>query len=337
MVKSIPRKKQITIVREAFLKPNLKGIVKKKRKGTGRKVTASLKRSLTSPAAHLAMSIIDPWERGACIPDGSTGIGCFFVRGVSTLACGTGTAVCAVLQPDPTNLIYLDTGSSSAVFTLTGASTWASASGLSTISNIYKRWRPVSMGLRAHYVGSTMNDQGSIIVAQTSGSNTAAALNTGGDNLVLQNAMWTKTGPLRGGMSITWRPEDPEDYQFNQFQGVNQTLNSINLAQVPFLFVGVLGAASGGATVRLEWIVNYEGEYLNQQLGLGGMGIVDSDRPIEVGWFEKAASLYRTVSPMGSIISSAVQTFDSVTAPAIQGLTKAMIHNITGNGRIRGG
>lgn len=118
---------------------------------------------------ELAMSWQNPFEFSACIPDGSNGTGCFSLKQDLVLQTGAlGTCTGIVATPLPNAFYYTDNGNTSA-FPVSPVS-FTAATQIANVTALYGKYRPVSMGMRAAFVGSTSNDQGTILVGQVNGS-----------------------------------------------------------------------------------------------------------------------------------------------------------------------
>lgn len=228
------------------------------------------------------------------------GVGCFCIKQVVDLATGAGgTAGGLVMELDPANFLFLDNGNTTGIFNIPGAGAFNPTTQNTTIQALYKRYRPVSAGLRATYVGSTMNDQGTVTVAQYPGSYTPVTLNGGSSATAFNAATFAETYPLKMGAEITWRPEDPEDYQFQTFTAASSSTTSVATnGGIPWLFVGFTGAQAATGALRVEVVVNFEGELYQQTFTPGGNPLSQNQMTrAEPGWYEKAANLYRRVLP----------------------------------------
>jgi hypothetical protein len=248
-----------------------------------------------------ARSVQDPWKYSACVPDGANGLSCFTVRQVVDLSTGIGGGAGAVaIQLDPANATGIDNGSTQNTFNFLPAGAWSAVTNITAIKALYARWRPVSCGIRATYVGSTMNDQGLLVVAQFPGTSLPNNLNLQTTALAYAAATYAEVYPLKNGGQITWRSEDSEDFQMNAFSGTGtQTFTSQNLTQLPWLFVGFTGAQSTTATqaLRVEVVWNFQGLLATQTFLPGSNGLAMTETPAEVGWYEKASNLYKKVLP----------------------------------------
>jgi len=256
-----------------------------------------------SPSNQLAMSLTNPFDTTTCIPDGARGTGCFSVKGSAGLGTGAaGTACCFLLNLDPANQTFGQNSGTVGTWTLPGTSLWTQAPQLAAIQNIYSRFRPISAGVRVYYVGATQTDQGTIVASQISGSTFASNLNgtNTGNSTLSTDSMWLKWANLRNGIEICWRPEDQEDYTFSSTTNANTTLGSLTPTQTPFLFVGVDGCQSSSGILRIEYVVNYEGQYQNVNLTVGSQTL----KAAQSGWFEKTMNMIRNVSPFATTLSA---------------------------------
>lgn len=272
-------------------------------------VARSARQSVGRQTLELAKSIIDPWKYSGCIPDGSNGVACFTIRQVFDVSTGAGGGAGSLcIQADPRNAYNLDSNSVSNTFTIAGTNFYQPLSAIATISNSFSRWRPISMGARATYVGSTMNDQGLLVVAQLPGNTTPSQFSTGTTSTVYNTCTYSEVYPLKNGGQITWRPEDPEDFQFLTIAGSSQQVNAVTASQTPWLFVGFTGAQAVAATqaIRVEVVWNFEGLLSNPTFNPGGNALLTT-KSAEPGWMEKAANIYRRVLPYMPGSSSIVQ------------------------------
>jgi len=270
-----------------------------------RPVTLRKKKSKNSKpaiASALARSILNPFQWGACIPDGAKGVGCFICKGSLGYLTGTGgTALNFALNLDPVNLIFGYNGSTTSTWSFPSGSTWTSSSKLSLIAGNYARYRPISAGIRVYFVGATNTDQGNLYVVQFPGSTTPYGLNgTNSANTPWNDyAQWSQSCALRDGACITWRPEDPEDYQFNDLTAAPVNLNVEAPSKTPWLGVLVDGAQPASGCIRVEYWVNFEGQAQGTNYIQGSR--TAAAKKAEAGWFEKAMNAIDGVSPFAKL------------------------------------
>jgi hypothetical protein len=249
-----------------------------------------------SPAGALAKSIMDPFSGQACIPDGSVNNGCFSLEYTYTLNTGAGTATSLALQFDPNSWVYRDVGSAAATFTLPAGANWLPNPQAAAITNMFARWRAVSMGISVTFNTSTTTDQGQCVVAQlpsTFGASGLSGLDCSG---IQARSMKSQIGNLKEPISITWRPEDQDDYIFRSFNA-NATLP--NVAPLSWLFFGVTGAASNVALATVRVIANYEGQYLTTVLRVGDQ----SKKQSQPAWYETALEFIKPVAQIATAVS----------------------------------
>jgi len=251
----------------------------------------------------LAHSYVDPFNYTACIPDSSIGTGCFTTRNTDTLTIADGaTCILYALNLSETSMqTYKSSGDAGGVPDVSG--NWSPANNNVTLATLYAKARPISGGIKANYIGPTLNDQGMIIVGYVSGQVPLVTFNA----LTLQQAqvkfMKYKSYPLRQGCTITWRPDDFVDHDFH---GVDTTAHGVdNPSELPYLVLIVYGTISGGITpLHIESVVNYEGQFENQNFMPGGVG--SGTRPAEIGWYERARNLIAGVESISQYIPQAV-------------------------------
>jgi len=248
------------------------------------------RQSNTSRISALGAAIVDPWSYAGCVPDGSFGTGCFTLKSTYQLATGTGTCTGIVASPAITQFVYIDSGSANATPTFPSSTVWGVPA--TTISNQFRTYRPIGLGLRASYVGSTMADQGTIIAAQFASANAVGAAISGATvATVAQYAMSYKVLPLRQGASITWRPTEQDDIQ--AWVSTTQTGTTMGTASVyPFICIIAFGAAVTSPCLQIEAIWRYEGQYNNQTYMAGA----ESATPmVQNNWYEAAQRVANAV------------------------------------------
>jgi len=263
-----------------------------------------------STTVSVARSLRNPWSGSSCLPDGSQGISCFTVKETGTLTTGaTGTCYGILVGVGVNNQFKLDTGTTGAGSNLpTVSGNWSNATGISTVDNMFGKFRVVSAGLKIVYTGNTINDGGVLVMGQISGNVTAATLNA----MALQTLAGTtqnyKTYPLRQGGMITWRPSDKED--MDGFQPINGATPTATTAVVnaPYLMAYVYGAQTAGASIcQYEFVVNYEGQIQSQFVIPGGLGNGVTTPPAETGWYENAMNLVRQVPTIVPLIAQGLE------------------------------
>lgn len=285
------RKQQKTRARQQALaasRPARNGRKRSQRRANKRAI------SRRSPAYDLACSVAKPFECSACIPDGSTGTGCFSTKNIASISTGTGGSCTGFYsQPALNGQYYIDTGSTAATPTITG--NWTAAAQNATIDSFYNSYRPVSGGIRAYYTGPTSSDQGVVLVAQYPTNFNIAALN--GKNLTqcVAVAMDYKLFSLRSGAEVTWRPESMAD----QMTWVNTSTAAVGVsvgALWPTVAVIAFNAGAAQGCLAVDNIWNYEGQYTSQTFMPGG--IDESPKSVEMGWYEKSKELYAYIEPI---------------------------------------
>jgi hypothetical protein len=123
------------------------------------------------------------------------------------------------------------------------------------LSAAYQKFRPVSMGFKIEYVGTTLSDSGTIIISmlapgEYSQDSVANAMST-------QNA---KRYALRDGCSAIWKPFDNTnlEYQYVNTVGANIITGSIVPNFWPMLIVYVYGATASTTPLNITTWTNYE-------------------------------------------------------------------------------
>jgi len=241
-----------------------------------------------------ARALANPFEYSSCIPDGSTGTGVFSVKQCWTLGTGAGGSCCGIMTNlDPGALAMVDTLSTQATPAVPG-SNWVQATGVTSISNFFARYRPVSMGIRAIFTGNTNNDQGVIVAGQVSGGiapSAFASMSSANAASLMQNY---QIYPLRSGCQVTWRPEDTMDTaEFLDLSTSNKALSA--RVTLPYLALYVYGATTSVASVlTVEVCWNFEGQYSNTTWMPGGLSN-KAIAPAEMGWYERARDFISSV------------------------------------------
>lgn len=238
-------------------------------------------------------SLLNPFDNAGCIPDGAAGTGCFSVKENRAMVTGASTAntMGFIVQPNVDNM-YLTATSGTDI--LTWAATWSGGVSDTTVDAQYSTARPISAGIRATYTGSTLNDQGIIIVAQFD-SNVYPHTLTNALN-VTTAAMWYEIYPLRHGATILWRPTQMNDTRMVRVGTAPYA--SAGATDVPYIGVFVFNAAPAGASALVvEYIVNLEGKYKLQTFIPGGVKNFASQEPVVSSWYEKTLEVLSKVQP----------------------------------------
>lgn len=301
---------------------------KKANKRSNRAKPVFLKNMRNGPVlgTSLGESLVDPWSKSSCIPDGATGVGCFSTKAELSLATGAGGSACGLIcQPDTRSFYYIDTGSVNATATVAGA--WTSTSSSGSIQTLYQSFRRVSCGMRGVYVGNTSTDGGSILVGLLPANFAINVLNGANITTAAGYMRTYKILPLRGGFSVTWTPEDMQDLMaFSPTAGGG---NVVATAQGQVLCAAlVFGAAAATTVLQVELVANYEGMFNNQNFIPGGT----SDRPQvapEPGWYERAIAFKDKFDSIAPLFGSAVSGFAT---GGVFGAVSNVAARIMGNG-----
>jgi len=250
----------------------------------------------------MARSICDPFITSSCVPDGSAGQGCFTVRQTGTLITGAAGTCCGIaINADPANLSVTDSGS--AVGTILVPANWSGASAYTAIQQQYRRYRPVSMGLKVSYIGATTSDQGLLVVGQVSPSITVGSFTGGTSGGAAQTTQWFKTYPVRDGAIITWRPEDPDDFVWRPVNAAGGLTTAGTNS--PWIYCWAFGCNSNSSVMQYELVVNFEGQYVLQTFLPGGLNTTPD--PAVPGWYEMMRNMVRNVAPIVPYIHKGTQ------------------------------
>lgn len=253
--------------------------------------------AMETASYKLACSIADPWSCSACVPDGSTGTGCFTLKQQDTISTGTDGCAFFALNVDPASLTKNIAGAA-----VSGASNYVAATQVAMVKNGFKNYRPISAGIRVTYIGNTQTDGGYIILGQTPANKALMDFNPVSASTMADNCAYTNSIPLRNGAQITWRPESQSDLQdWRAIPGGTQLLSAGT--SYPQLVIGVMGATASTAVLAVELVVNYEGQFQIQSLQMGGEAVQQKVKA-EVGWFEKVKNVLALVRPVISVAAT---------------------------------
>lgn len=254
----------------------------------------------------LAKSIVNPWSNAACVPDGSNSMRCCTLRQPLTLTTGAAGTCCGViLNTDPSAWYVLDSGSANTTPTVSG--NFSAALGYTAMSALGSKYRMVSAGIKASYMGTTNNDGGLILCGQVAEGNPASILN----GASLANAALVcsnyQTQPVRSGATITWRPSTQEDIDLTHPFNGTTAVSSLAATPNPFIFLYVYSGVNNGATMlQVEIIANYEIMIDNQTLIVGGINAAPP--PAMPGWYEKSINVANRTPQIRQGIAGAEQT-----------------------------
>lgn len=272
-----------------------------------------------SPLVEYICSRADPWSCSACIPDGSKGTGCFSIKQMYTLATGTGGSCNFFAWTGaPQALAILDSGGANATPTI--PVNWSQATQLNTMAALYGKYRIVSSGIRATYIGPTITDGGQIIFAKVNGGvpvSSFGALNI--TNLTSQCQSY-KTYPLRNGGSVIWEPEDIEDTEFLSL--LTAGVPTTNGFTTQYLICAVYGAAAAQGTIMVEAVSNLQGQFESQTFMPGGLD--DTSVPTAVpGWYESAMNALSTVERITPFVGGIASAASKV--PVLRSLANGFV------------
>lgn len=239
---------------------------------------------------ELAKSVAQPWLYSACIPDGSKYLTPFTIRQTGNIGPGTGgscAGVFAGLQPDAFTVV--DTGNTTAVAIV--PTNWTTATQITTLGAQYTKYRVVSASLKVWYTGSSLNDQGTLIMGQLSSEVHPIDFNGSALTAFAANSSYNHVGSFRQGGTIAWRPEDFESMALLYTVDISADTTSADL-NVPYLYAYAYGCAAT-ATFQYEITVNYEGYSKNQTYIPGGLNRVES--VAAPGWYEKVSNMVKDI------------------------------------------
>lgn len=200
--------------------------------------------------------------------------------------------VLAGLQPDA--FVLEDKNGTSAAMSI-GAN-WNAMTAITSFVSLYSQYRLVSAGIRVWYTGSTLNDQGVIIVGQMSSmNNPLSTLNNGNLGTLSTGSMTYRVSPLREGATMTWRPED--NHGQADLYDVDATPNTTSsVLDHSYLYAYCFGAAAAAASsIQYEVTCNFECQLGNMTFQPGGM--TPESSPAEGGWYETVGNMLRGVAP----------------------------------------
>jgi hypothetical protein len=284
---------------------------KKKAKKRARIPGVMSSRKSMTDTMSLAESIIDPFKGAVCVPDGFEG-GCFSLQFQSTLLTDAQGYCAFALAGDPYNLLANIVGNGTTGWNIPGTSVWQSSTNVSSVASIYSKIRVISMGLKLVSTQSSQTDQGGIICAQIPGNyvlSTFNALGTGSFAAVEATSTDSTTGSFKDGCMITWRPESSiNTFQYSSYNNsVGPYDTQPTVPGIPYLFLGVQGAAASTVVGRVECIVNFQGQYKNVTFLPGNA--LDIQSNAEPGWMEKVVNIIKKVPqflPLIGDLASAV-------------------------------
>lgn len=275
---------------------------KRNRQRRRRQPYSNSRSSMDSGIRNLAASIADPFTTSACIPDGSRGRGCFSVRQTGSIGpAALGLTATVAITPNISGSYYVDNGNTTAIPVITG--NYLQFSQLTVMAGQYSKYRLVSMGLRATYIGTTNNDSGVFAAMQIAGGTSLATFNGATLGNFANGAMYFKTLPVRNGVTVTWRPGQMDDLSL--YGNMVTTAVPVTSAFTqPYLVIAAYGLVSGVQSIQWEGVWNYEGQYDTQFFIPGGLNEVSAVMPAEPGWYEKSLNLIRGLEPIVPVLGN---------------------------------
>lgn len=308
--------------------PQNKQKQQKKRRPRARQSQAMSGGSIGS--SELAQSMLDPFEYSSCIPDGATGVGCFTCREQGTITTGLAGSVGGIfVNANPSVLQYVDTANTTALNVVTGS--WAASSSVVSIRNLYKTFRPVSMGLRVEYVGPTNTDSGTLYGLQTANDFTISVFNGLGPGAGANVSAYFQRYPIRNGCFISWRPQGHTDQADWQLMPAATSLVSVQQL-TPIIGVLFDGAAASQSVLSFELVVNFEGQFLTQGFMPGGISTRVASMKTTPGWFEKMKMIVDKIKPIAPFIGGMIDV--AVGTPGTFGSLGSLASGMPAPGRL---
>jgi len=311
--KSLPRKKRAAKKKVVIERITTKGRAKGKSRSmteTPQKLTRPNLLSMDSRA--LASSIINPFMGSVCVPDGFEG-GCFSLQQQAPVVSDANGFAAFSVAGDPWNLFANITGTGTGTgWNIPAANVWTSSVNVATVSNVYAKLRVISMAIKFVCTQSTTTDQGGIICAEIPGNYVLSTFNAQGAasfGTVEANCTNSTTGSVRDGCLLTWRPEDSNN-MFNYssyYNGVATYGTQPTISGVPYLFLGIVGAAPSTTFGRVEFIVNFQGQFKNTTYFAGNA--LETQPKAEVGWMEKVINAVKLVPQFVPLIGDIAGAF----------------------------
>ncbi len=124
--------------------------------------------------------------------------------------------------------------------------------------------RVVSACMKAHFMGNTHDDQGTITGGQLKGAtwfdDDLAAPGFGTINSIdqFQDSTNSKVFPLREGCEVKWAPANTSDTEFTKINPVKTAANNSVRAESSAIAIAVNGAKNDSVPIRLEIFINVE-------------------------------------------------------------------------------
>lgn len=273
--------------------------------------------------SKLSASLANPFDQTECIPDGAAGVGCFSTKELyvlNTQAGGSSTAIALCPRLYAQTFLY----NNSITATPTIAGNWSAALSQGSISSQYNKFRTVSCGMRASFIGSTTSDAGVILVGQVSGQTPLSTFNGVAMATAAQYFMNYKTIPIRNGTVVTWRPVELD--HMSEWDVVNTGAKAVADTQaVPYLLMITYVSSSSVGLLHVECVCNYEGQYFNQTFMPGGINSVPEVPPVP-GWFERVQQVASMVESVTPLVGAAVE---GVRSGGMVGAVRALANGIS--------
>lgn len=196
--------------------------------------------------------------------------------------------------------IYLDiAGGKYGVVTYNSTLVWQAIDmpGLATANAIFKSRRVVSACVMTTYIGSTMDDQGTVCLFSIA--------DNGGAPSAKPNDNWTlpysKILPARQMTKVCYRPSDNEDIEFHSGSELAGTSGHVG-------FIGnYFQGMSKTGTILVKVVINYEGIPASDTTNF----VNASNSPRNKGWMEQTADYLSQVPMLASFGASAISAYAS--------------------------
>jgi len=171
---------------------------------------------------------------------------------------------------------------------------------VTTLQGLYGRARPVSAQVQIQFIGTTQNDSGMI-----SAYLVPRSINIANSWSTAIAQFTSQTLPLRDGISMTWRPTDNADLEYD-----NTTISGWQTGpdynpHRSGMAIFIEGAAVSTTVAMVRVHINFEGIATTDTLGM----ITPSNSPSDVGMYEQALGLINSIPVANPLTSPIINTF----------------------------
>jgi len=291
----MPRSKGKQVVRESVTVSLRDKTVPSKHKQPRKKTAIRTSQVIPSggsmgglPSTSLSQSVINPFLGSVCIPDGNDG-GCFSIQQSFYLSTDSTGCGAFVITTDPGNLYFANAGVAG-IMSFPSASNYNSAQNIATVAQLYSKIRVVSAGCKVISLASTTTNSGFLHVGLVPGSYNPTSLGAPGTSAGIEaNTISNQIYPLKDPVYASWRPEDFNSFgDYTQYSSVPLTLASVpSASQQPYLLGAVFGSTPSAQPVRVDFIVNFQGQIRSSALRIGEFR--EDTMTAEIGWAERVA------------------------------------------------